>query len=79
MLLMLLLLTIFDWGVPPLILACFFVLGYCLVNYCELFNGRKKSFFLPASRPSGPSSSERGVACLTTPTTLALEVLAMGS
>jgi hypothetical protein len=30
-------------------LACSFVLGYCLVNYCEIFYSRKKSFFLPAS------------------------------
>lgn len=59
MLLMLLLLTIFDWGDPPLILACFFVLGYCLVNYCELFNGRKKSFFLPASHPRGAARTNK--------------------
>lgn len=59
MLLMLLLLTIFDWGAPPLILACFFVLGYCLVNYCELLNGRKKSFFLPASRPRGAAQTKK--------------------
>jgi|AraCvinosormetaG_1042628.scaffolds.fasta_scaffold06194_1 hypothetical protein len=54
MLLMLLLLTIFDWGDPPLILACFFVLGYCLVNYCELFNGIKNTYSFSHRALEGP-------------------------